>query len=614
VSGGIIMMRLVKSFWQNIHGGLVRVPDSNLYGVDWVVNCVDREALEKIKPLYCIVRMSSDKRVKISTALSGSSTYLGRANPYPGDIDFMEIVLVKAPSLNEAADIFAKRVQQNITRLISLKHIKYSELKIGVNSINGKGLKWELEEVLSGRKDLVVHNERIKRSITLSEAAIQRQIIKLDLIAKINGNWKEVTKVFRFAFQPESSKQIKDIVLLTPENLSETIYQEVYFSREEAKLAAFISKVKEKGGFRNPAVVKKYRDLMDIEIAHYGALGMVTRMSYLKLLKRWFNKLRMERDYASIEKITEVFRSKVNAVNELKEMIRVLVFAIQRHLLTSEEITAQLERYEDFIVEHGVQLSAKERYSRRNQLQFIRNQVEKDEYKVVIKELLSLADHLEAWVEERSKMYLINEILYPYAERLGIHIHEATSYDHKDLFRGVTEGNKMIYLINRYLRHDSRVTKRKFKKGDTIICYGDEAKSCFIILSGSASVTDSSDDVVYHHIRDVGPLTFIGEIALMHKGGRRTAHVVASNEVEALEIPREVFRELMQDHSFNLFIDFLSTDRLMEDTARERQEIASYNFVLLFKMLKNGSIHLFEAVYRNINKIGKRLFDFLKSG
>jgi hypothetical protein len=153
-------------------------------------------------------------------------------------------------------------------------------------------------------------------------------MIKLDLIVKVDEDWKEVSKVIRFAYQPESFKAISDIVLLTPENLCETIYQELYFSRKEARLASLISRVGEEGGYNNPSVIKKYRNLMDVEIAHYEALGIANKISHLKLLKRWFNKLRMDRNEAGIGKLTEIFRSSVNAVNELREMIMVLVSAI----------------------------------------------------------------------------------------------------------------------------------------------------------------------------------------------------------------------------------------------------------------------------------------------
>jgi CRP-like cAMP-binding protein len=58
---------------------------------------------------------------------------------------------------------------------------------------------------------------------------------------------------------------------------------------------------------------------------------------------------------------------------------------------------------------------------------------------------------------------------------------------------------------------------------------------------------------------------------MIHRGGLRTAEVVAATGVEALEIPRDVFSELMDDRSFRLFVSFLSTDRLMEDRARDQR-------------------------------------------
>ncbi len=259
--------------------------------------------------------------------------------------DFTEIVLVRAKSAQEAARIFIGRLQQNIEKILSIAHTKFSELKIGADKVTGKGLKWELADIRRGSKELRDQKGTVLETLTLGEAALQRQIIKLDLIAQVDGNWKAVTKVFRFAYQPESSRDIGDIILLTPENLGETIYQELYFSRKEARLSAMLSKVSEKGGFSHPRVIKKYRDLMDVEIAHYGALGMADRTSHLKLLKRWFNKLRMDRDQESIDKLTKIFRSTVNAVNELKEMILLLVLAIDKDLLSIQEINRQLDYF-----------------------------------------------------------------------------------------------------------------------------------------------------------------------------------------------------------------------------------------------------------------------------
>ncbi len=123
---------------------------------------------------------------------------------------------------------------------------------------------------------------------------------------------------------------------------------------------------------------------------------------------------------------------------------------------------------------------------------------------------------------------------------------------------------------------------------------GDEAVCCYVILDGSAAIFDPREGLTSHHVRDVGPMTFIGEIALIHEGKRRTANIMAKTEVEALEIPRVVFLELMQDRSFRLFIEFLSTDRLMEDGTRFKREQLPYNLNTQLRGLKSSIRTIFK--------------------
>ena len=84
-----------------IGDGLWKLPGNDIFGVEWVVECADAASLELIKPIYEAIKTAEDKQVATSTALSGSAAYLGRMNPFPADVDFNEIVLVKASSLRE---------------------------------------------------------------------------------------------------------------------------------------------------------------------------------------------------------------------------------------------------------------------------------------------------------------------------------------------------------------------------------------------------------------------------------------------------------------------------------------------------------------------------------
>lgn len=564
------------------YSGLHKMAGIEIYGVEWAVQTADKRALHNYRKLYEIIRLEDDSKLEVSTSLSGSAAYGGRVNPYPGDIDFTEIVLVRAPNLQEAADAFVDRLRQNIDKLRSRDRIRFLELKIGADPQTGKSLKWDLEEIIRGYKVIPGKAGRAGKRVALNEAAQQGQMIKLDLIVQVDGDWKEVTKVIRFAYQPESPRHIADIVLLTPENLGETIYQELYFSCREARLASLISRVSEKSGFNNHQVMKKYRDLMDVEIAHYGALGIADKTSHLKLLKRWFNKLRMDRDEVSIDKLGVIFRSPVNAVNELKEMVLLIANAVSRGLLSIQEAGDQLVRFDERIGRYGSEFSPTDFRRYGEDIQFIQSMLSRGKATAAIERLLSLAHGLENWIEERAKEYLVHEILHPFAERLGIRIQDNATFKHEDLFRDVAEGDKMLYLMNRYLRHDSRVIVRKYDAGEKIIQLGDEARSCFVMLEGSATVYAGNEGVMVRQIRDIGPNSFIGEIALIHEGGRRTAEVVATAKVKALEIPKVVFEELLQDRSFRLFIEFLSTDRLMEDRSRNHREQSSFDVPPLF--------------------------------
>jgi CRP-like cAMP-binding protein len=568
----LVGILIFKAILRYLRGGLRKMPRGRAFGVEWAVKYADREAVKKVRPIYDSVRMKERTNVRIATSLSGSAAYMGRTNPYPADLDFMEIVLVRAPNIDEAARYFVELLNENIEKLLSLDCIRFSELKIGADPTTGKGLKWNLAETRRGWKAVKGSQTGGEMRITLPEAVLQRQMIKLDVLSSFDGDWKGLTKVFRLAYRPESSRATRNIQLLTNENLIETIYQEIFFSRKEAKLASLISRVNEKGGYSSPAVMEKYRDLMDVELAHYGALGMAGKMSHLKLIKRWFNKLRLERDYRSVDALSVVFVSAMNALNEIKEMMGVLVLAVERRVLSFDEISAQLGRFDELFNMHCGELLAENGRVESNEFLNIKGLFDRGDHESAIERLQLTLGILEDWIEEKAKRYLVKEILNPYAERLGIHVDRDSPLQGKDLFKGITEGSKMRYLVNRYLRDDPRIIRRSFKKGETIIQFGETAVSCYIIVGGWAVVCDAGGDLVHHRIRDVGPYTLIGEIALLHKSGHRTAKVVARTGVEIMEIPRAVFLELLEDKSFRMFIDFLTTDRLMEDRAREKQK------------------------------------------
>jgi hypothetical protein len=294
-------------------------------------------------------------------------------------------------------------------------------------------------------------------------------------------------------------------------------------------------------------------------------------VSHLKLLKRWFNKVRMSRDNYSILQLSRIFRSGVNSVHEVAEMMRILILAIQKELLTTGQLCGQMELIHSLLKERGsqLQLDALPDYARR--LDEARRKAEQGQSLASAELLASLLREVDACVEERARQLLVDHILAPYAESLGIEIRGGEIADRESLFKELDQGDRMLYLVSHYLRLDVRVVQRTFEEGETIIRFGDEAHSCFVLLEGRAVVRNPQGRPGLTHIRDVGPKSLVGEIGLIHRGGLRTAEVAAATRVEAMEIPRDVFLELMNDQSFRLFISFLSTDRLMEDRVRDER-------------------------------------------
>lgn len=545
---------------KNINEGLKKTSLSHrfgLHGVDWVIDTVDPSAFLRLRPLFDKVRMKAERGVMVSTSLSGSAAYSGRLNPYPGDVDFDEIVIVKSKDLESAARTFTRCLLKNIESILTDGTIRFSEMKLGSDPSTGKGLKWSLDDLRKGESS---------SGVSLNEAVLHRGMIKLDLIGQVGGNWKEITKVLRFAILPAGPLKRKRLILLTPANLGETIYLEVFYRRKEARLAAFVGKASKDGGFSDPRVVKKYRDLMDVEIAHYGALGAAERESHLKLLKRWFNKLRMDRDREGIERLALIFGSGVNAVNEVREIMRVLALGISKNLFAPSEVREQLCLLGIFFGERE-ELRNEGVCDCRGEIFDAMSRAAGGDAPGAVGLLSSLADRLNTCVEESSKKLLISEFIKPYAARLGVTLAEGSSMFARNIFDKIEKGDKMCFLVQNYLRDDPRVALRIYRRGRAIITAGGRASSCYIILKGTAAVVDRTPAAGPRHIRDAVPNMLVGEIALIHEKGLRTADVIAKTAVAALEIPRDVFLELMEDKRFLLFVGFLGTDRLREEEA-----------------------------------------------
>lgn len=100
-----------------------------------------------------------------------------------------------------------------------------------------------------------------------------------------------------------------------------------------------------------------------------------------------------------------------------------------------------------------------------------------------------------------------------------------------------------------------KATVRRYTSGESIMRKGDPADSFFVILEGHLKIvtTDGKGDEII--INKVGPGESIGELALVDDRPR-SAGVVALDEVEALELTKEAFFDLL-NHRLDVSLGIL---------------------------------------------------------
>ena len=112
--------------------------------------------------------------------------------------------------------------------------------------------------------------------------------------------------------------------------------------------------------------------------------------------------------------------------------------------------------------------------------------------------------------------------------------------------------------------------------GDRLIGEGDVADALYVILDGEFDVTKRSGKTEIPLAR-VGPGALQGEIAAL-EGGRRLASVRAVTAGEALRIPVDAIRELLNagpDVALSVIRTAVGRLRSMEATLREREKLAA---------------------------------------
>lgn len=93
----------------------------------------------------------------------------------------------------------------------------------------------------------------------------------------------------------------------------------------------------------------------------------------------------------------------------------------------------------------------------------------------------------------------------------------------------------------------SRLVPREFAPGETVCAEGEAADRLWLLARGSVSVRLVAPDGSSRRIASLAMGTVVGEMALLGTG-RRSASVVADDEVFCYELAEAEFRSLLDEH------------------------------------------------------------------
>jgi MFS transporter, DHA3 family, macrolide efflux protein len=111
----------------------------------------------------------------------------------------------------------------------------------------------------------------------------------------------------------------------------------------------------------------------------------------------------------------------------------------------------------------------------------------------------------------------------------------------------------------------SNTTVAKAAPGEAVIKVGDPAGSAFFVMSGNAVAgVPEGDD--YRSLSSMGPGDFFGEIGAI-TGGSRTANVVATDDMEVMEVTADTLKSLLDLPEMNALINSKMTERLARTAA-----------------------------------------------
>jgi signal transduction histidine kinase/ActR/RegA family two-component response regulator len=139
-----------------------------------------------------------------------------------------------------------------------------------------------------------------------------------------------------------------------------------------------------------------------------------------------------------------------------------------------------------------------------------------------------------------------------------------------------------------------RLISKTFPANTTIIRRGDTGQSMFMILSGRAAATSTSDEGVEYTLSTMTEGDIFGEIALL-TGEPRTANVKAITDVRAIELSQDIFNELRQRYPElnSAFFRLLAQRISNKDIRQQIEEKLKESEQRLYRVIQGSPIPTF---------------------
>ncbi len=261
-----------------------------------------------------VMAIRSEEGATYTSAMVASGSFAQREiNPFPADMDFAEHVDISVEDLESGGRVLASILQETVSKTSSDDSLKFLELKVGVypedapDGIKGKGIKWTADEIKSGRKDITTEDGTIIGSIDLAKACENPSMVKLDWLAQVDGQVKELTKVINVEISDSKGE------ILVTNRQRGSGFQEIYFDD--------ISKFSLTEDLRDPKVRKEYLDFLRKDIKHYSDPDAP---NFLKVAKRAYNFLKVSGDIDGSRSLAPLFSSSASELASRSESLGLL--------------------------------------------------------------------------------------------------------------------------------------------------------------------------------------------------------------------------------------------------------------------------------------------------